>query len=40
MAQRIRVFLSDGERAPAVLINSSVTVLVVGLTVALAAIYG
>lgn len=40
MVQAIRNFLADGERAPNVLIGGSVAVLVVGLVVAVAAMYG
>jgi hypothetical protein len=36
----IRDFLADGERAPNVLIGGSVAVLVIGLAVAMAAMYG
>jgi hypothetical protein len=39
MADAIRNFLADGERAPAVLINAAVTVLATGLVVAVGAIY-
>lgn len=40
MVQGIRDFLADEERAPSVLIGGSVAILVVGLVVALAAMYG
>lgn len=36
----IRNFLADGERAPNVLVTGSVVVLLAGLVVALAAMYG
>lgn len=39
MAQSIRDFLADGERAPNVLITGSVAILFIGLAVALAAMY-
>lgn len=39
MAQAIRDFLADGERAPAVLINAAVAVMVLGLAIAVGAMH-